>query len=117
MLHYHHCALQPAELAALRAGGKGANVILDSKVKVDELRAIIKSSCLILEQGTDAKAILPGPLSCDYNSEDRSRVRKSKVWIRGGELEESSEDRGDRDAGLPHTGEEEVCSTAASSTR
>ena len=75
--HCNRLNSQPCELEE-RARG----VILDSEVKIDELRAVIKSSCLILERGTDAKAILPGPSSCDYNSEDRSRVRESELWIK-----------------------------------
>ena len=57
-------------------------VIRESEARIDEIRAVIKNSMLILNRGNDFRQILPGPSSCDYNAEDKSRIRESEQFIR-----------------------------------
>ena len=69
-------------------------VIRESEARIDEIRAVIKNSMLILNRGNDFRQILPGPSSCDYNAEDKSRIRESEQFIRS--KNESRKQRGAR---------------------
>ena len=69
-------------------------VIRESEARIDEIRAVIKNSMLILNRGNDFRQILPGPSSCDYNAEDKSRIRESEQFIRS--KDESRKQRGQR---------------------
>ena len=69
-------------------------VIRESEARIDEIRAVIKNSMLILNRGNDFRQILPGPSSCDYNAEDKSRIRESEQFIRS--KDDSRKQRGQR---------------------
>ena len=57
-------------------------VLRDSEEQLDGIKQIIKQSLLLLERGKEIKSILPGPSSCDYTSEDRSRIKESETWAK-----------------------------------
>ena len=65
-------------------------VLRDSEEQLDGIKQIIKQSLLLLERGKEIKSILPGPSSCDYTSEDRSRIKESETWAKRAKTESNS---------------------------
>ena len=57
-------------------------VLRESEEHLDSVRQQVKQSLLLLERGKEVKSILPGPSSCDYTTEDKSRIKESETWAR-----------------------------------